>query len=180
MTEKRRRFDATVLPHLDAAYRFARWLASSPSDAEDVVQEAFLRAYRAFDDWRGSDIKGWLFVIIRNCHLTAVEQERRRGFVALPKEHEAQGDALIEPSPNPELEAMQLDDQRTLDRLVSTLPEQQREVLVLRELEEMNYRDIAAVINAPIGTVMSRLARARAALRQHWQRESSGETHVMP
>jgi RNA polymerase sigma-70 factor (ECF subfamily) len=181
MNDKRRHFEATVLPHLDAAYRFARWLADTPADAEDVVQEACLRAYRSFEGWRGSDIKGWLFAIIRNCHLTAIEQERRRGFVPLPEHPQSPADgAMHEQAPDPETRAIHDEAERTLDRLVFSLPEQHREVLVLRELEELNYREIAAVTMVPIGTVMSRLARARAALRERWQRELAGESHALP
>src|ERR1700756_5953544 len=86
MDDRRRRFETQVLPHLDTAYRFARWLARSPDDADDVVQEAILRAYRGFDALRGSDVKAWLLTIVRNCHLTAVKQQQRRVFVPLPEE----------------------------------------------------------------------------------------------
>ncbi len=181
MHDKRREFEATVLPHLDAAYRFARWLARSPGDADDVVQEAFLRAYRGFDGWRGSDIKGWLFAIVRNCHLTAVAQARRHESVPLPDDFGASPvAALVEPAPDPATRALHDDDARTLERLVASLPAQHREVLVLREIEELDYRQIAAVTNVPIGTVMSRLARARAALRDRWQREPTGGSHAVP
>src|SRR5579863_5563168 len=163
MDDRRRRFEAQVLPHLDAAFRFARWLARSPADAEDVVQEAMLRAYRGFDALRGSDVKAWLLTIVRNCHSTALKQQQRRALVPLPEEHDARdGYAMVETTPDPESAAMRWDDERTLDRLISELPEEHREVLVLREIEDMNYREIAAVTSVPIGTVMSRLARARA------------------
>ena len=88
MDERRARFEAQVLPHLDAAYRFARWLSYAPGDADDVVQEAVLRAFRAFDSLRGSDVKAWLLAIVRNCHSTALKQRQRRAFVPLPEEHE--------------------------------------------------------------------------------------------
>jgi RNA polymerase sigma factor (sigma-70 family) len=176
MDEKRGRFEAEVLPHLDAAYRFARWLSRSPTDADDVVQEAMLRAYRGFDALRGSDVKAWLLTIVRNCHSTALRQQQRRALVPLPEEHDAQdGHAMVETTPDPESAAMRRDDERTLDRLISQLPEEHREVLVLREIEDMDYREIAAVTSVPIGTVMSRLARARAALRTRWPKEVEGE-----
>src|SRR5579871_2269753 len=90
MDERRRRFEAQVLPYLDAAYRFARWLARSPADAEDVVQEAMLRAYRGFDGLRGSDVKAWLLTIVRNCHSTALRQQHQRGvMVSLPEEDDS-------------------------------------------------------------------------------------------
>src|SRR5256885_4912782 len=88
MDDKRGRFEAEVLPHLDAAYRFARWLSHSPGDADDVVQEAMLRAFRGFDALRGSDVKAWLLAIVRNCHATALKQQQRRAFVPLPEEHD--------------------------------------------------------------------------------------------
>jgi RNA polymerase sigma-70 factor (ECF subfamily) len=169
MDDRRRRFEAKVLPHLDAAYRFARWLARSPEGADDVVQEAMLRAYRGFDGLRGSDAKAWLLTIVRNCHATALKQQQRRAQVPLPEEHEPQdGDALIAMTPDPETASIRQDEQRTLERLVAALPEDYRQILILREVEEMDYREIAAVVDVPLGTVMSRLARARAALRKHW------------
>jgi RNA polymerase sigma-70 factor, ECF subfamily len=180
MDDRRRRFEMLVLPHLDAAYRFARWLSRSPGDADDIVQEAILRAFRGFDALRGSDVKAWLLTIVRNCHLTAVKQQQRRGFVPLPEEHDVQdGPALIANTPDPENTSIRRDEERTLDRLMSALPEEHREILVLREIEEMDYREIAAVTNVPIGTVMSRLARARAALKARWLQEAEGEPHAV-
>jgi RNA polymerase sigma factor (sigma-70 family) len=180
MDDRRRRFEVLVLPHLDAAYRFARWLSRSPGDADDIVQEAILRAFRGFDALRGSDVKAWLLTIVRNCHFTALKQQQRRAFVPLPEEHDAQdGDAMISTAPDPESASIRSDERRTLDRLMSSLPEEHREVLVLREIEEMDYREIAAVTNVPIGTVMSRLARARGALKTRWLQEAKGEPHAM-
>jgi RNA polymerase sigma-70 factor (ECF subfamily) len=180
MDDRRHRFEVLVLPHLDAAYRFARWLSRSPSDADDIVQEAILRAFRGFDALRGSDVKAWLLTIVRNCHLTAVKQQQRRGFVPLPEDPDAQdGQAMIAPTPGPESASIRRDEERTLDRLMSALPEEHREILVLREIEEMDYREIATVTNIPIGTVMSRLARARAALKARWMHEAEGEPHAM-
>ncbi len=180
MDDRRRRFELLVLPHLDAAYRFARWLSRSPGDADDVVQEAVLRAFRGFDALRGSDVKAWLLTIVRNCHLTALKQQQRRAFVPLPEEHDAEdGHAVIATTPDPESTSMRRDEQRTLDRLMSALPEEHREVLVLREIEELDYREIAAVTNVPIGTVMSRLARARTALKARWLQEADREPHAV-
>jgi RNA polymerase sigma-70 factor (ECF subfamily) len=171
--ERRARFDAQVLPHLDAAYRFARWLVRSPADADDVVQEAMLRAFRGFDGWRGGDVKAWLFAIVRNCHLTALAQRERRGLVPLPAEGDSpHSDALIAAAPGPESVSMRRDEARSLERLLRDLPPEHREVLILREIEELDYREIAAVTQVPIGTVMSRLARARAALKARWLSDS--------
>src|ERR1700726_3121861 len=176
MDERRRRFDAEVLPHLDAAYRFARWLSRSPADAEDAVQEAVLRAYRAYDALRGSDAKAWLLAIVRNCHATAFKQRQRHGFVALPEDERAtEGEALVAVTPDPESAAIRRDEGRTLDRLMAALSEEHREVLILREIEDMDYREIATITNLPIGTVMSRLARARAALKAQWTQESEAQ-----
>ena len=156
MDDRRRRFEAQVLPYLDDAYRFARWLAGSSEGADDVVQEAMLRAYRGFDALRGSDAKAWLLTIVRNCHWTALKQQQRRAQVPLPEEHDPQ------------------DESRSLEQLVAALPEDYREILILREVEDMDYRGIAAVVNVPLGTVMSRLARARAALRKNWLQQVKG------
>jgi RNA polymerase sigma-70 factor (ECF subfamily) len=180
MDERRRLFEARVLPHLDAAYRFARWLSHSPADADDILQEAILRAFRGYDALRGSDARAWLLAIVRNCHSTALQQQRRRALVPLPEEHDAEdGRALVADTPDPESTSIRRDEQRTLDRLLSALPQEQREILMLREIEELNYREIAAVINIPIGTVMSRLARARAALKARWLKDTAGEPNAV-
>lgn len=180
MDDKSGRFEAQVLPHLDAAYRFARWLCRSPGDADDVVQEAVVRAFRGFDTLRGSDVKAWLLAIVRNCHSTTLKQQARRAFVPLPEEHDAQlGYTMVATIPDPESVLIQRDEARTLDRLVSALPREQREILVLREIEDMSYREIAAVTNLPIGTVMSRLARARGALKAQWLEDAEGEPRAV-
>src|SRR5439155_798497 len=133
MDDKRERFEAQVMPHLDAAYRFARWLSRSPADADDVVQEAYLRAFRGFDRLRGSDVKAWLLTIVRNCHASAHRQQQRRAAVALPGEDdEPAGSALPAPGPDPESASIGADEQRTLERLIAALPDEHREVLLLR------------------------------------------------
>ncbi|HLZ98283.1 MAG TPA: sigma-70 family RNA polymerase sigma factor [Steroidobacteraceae bacterium] len=176
MDDKRGRFEALVLPHLDAAYRFARWLSRSSIDADDVVQEAVLRAFRGFDSLRGSDAKSWLLTIVRNCHATAHRGQQRRAWVALPEEHDAEdGHAMIASTPDPEVASICAEQERTLTRLMAALPEDHREVLVLREIEDMDYRQIARITNVPIGTVMSRLARARAGLKAQWLKDAAGE-----
>jgi RNA polymerase sigma factor (sigma-70 family) len=181
MDARRARFEAQVMPHLDAAHRFARWLSRSPGDADDIVQEALLRALRGFDALRGSDVKAWLLAIVRNCHATALQQARRRAFVPLPEEHDAEfGSATIAPTPDPESASIEGDEKRRLARMVAALSEEHREVLLLREVEDMSYRQIAAVTQLPVGTVMSRLARARAALKATWMREAAGEPRAVP
>jgi len=180
MDEKRARFEAQVLPHLDAAYRLARWLSGAPGDADDVVQEAALRAFRGFEGLRGADVKSWLLAIVKNCHFTALKQRQRRACVPLPEESDAQhAYAMTAETPDPQDATIRRDEQRTLDRLIGALPEEHRTVLMLREIEEMDYRQIALVTNVPIGTVMSRLARSRAALKALWLQESAGEPRAV-
>lgn len=181
MNPTRVRFESQVLPHLDAAYRFARWLGNSPSDAQDIVQDAMLRAYRGFEGLRGSDVKAWLLTIVRNCHSTAYQQQQRRECVELPERGDAAGlKAMVASPSDPERLAMERDEERTLDRLVARLNVEHREVLMLREIEEMSYREIAAIAGVPIGTVMSRLARARGVLKNHWVEEIRREADGMP
>ena len=159
MDDRRRRFEAQALPHLDAAYNLARWLSRSPADADDIVQDAMLRAFRAFDGFRGGDAKAWILTIVRNCWRSAGAASKRRGHTSLEDENLAADD-------DPEGTAIQAGTRRRLDALVAELPEEFREVLILREMEDMSYREIAEVTGTPIGTVMSRLARARALLRE--------------
>jgi RNA polymerase sigma-70 factor, ECF subfamily len=159
MDDRRRRFEAQALPHLDAAYSLARWLSRSPADADDIVQDAMLRAFRGFDGFRGGDIRPWLLTIVRNCWRSAGSASLRRGHTELD-------DAIADAGPDPEEAAAQTGDQRRLDAMIARLPDDFREVLILRELEDMSYREIAEITGAPIGTVMSRLARARTMLRE--------------
>jgi RNA polymerase sigma-70 factor, ECF subfamily len=180
MDDRRRRFEAQVLPHFDAAHNLARWLARPPADADDIVQEAILRAYRSFEGFRGDDAKPWLLAIVRNCFFTAVGQARQRMSVPLPEESAANDDAaLIDESPDPELAVLRADQRRKLDQVVAALPQEFREVLILREMEDLSYREIAQVTGSPIGTVMSRLARARALLKETWLRDVEGVRHGM-
>ena len=181
MDDKRRRFEVQVLPHLDAAYNFARWLAPAAADADDVLQEAVLRAFRAFDSLRVADVKAWLFAIVRNCHFTALRQRQRRAQVPLPGEHDAEdGTALVADTPGPEEQSIRSSEAHSLHELMRQLPAEYREVLVLREIEDLSYREIAAVAGVPIGTVMSRLARARRALRGHWMEQMQGAPRAVP
>lgn len=175
MDDKRRRFEAQALPHLDAAYNLARWLARPPVEADDIVQDAILRAYRGFDGFRGGDAKPWLLAIVRNCFFTAVGQARQRMIVPLSDDGQTEHDAaFIDGQPDPELVSIRADQSRKLDEIIAALPEEFREVLVLREMEDLSYRDIAQVTGTRIGTVMSRLARGRTLLRQTWLRDVEG------
>jgi RNA polymerase sigma-70 factor (ECF subfamily) len=179
MDDRRRRFEAQAMPHLDAAYNLARWLTRSPTEADDIVQDAMLRAFRAFDGFRGGDVKPWLLTIVRNCHLTALSERRRRNLVPLPGSEGGDRNELVSPEENPEAATIGADDARKLSNVIALLPSEYREVLVLREMEDMSYRDIASITGAPIGTVMSRLARARAALKEKWLTDIEGDCRDM-
>jgi len=179
LADKRRNFEAQALPHLNAAYNLARWLTRSPAEADDVVQEAMLRAFRAFDDLRGGDAKPWLLAIVRNCFLTSARAARDRKIIPLPERDGEAEDAFVDSGADPEQAAIRADQRRKLNRLIGGLPEEFREVLVLREMEELSYQAIAQVTAAPIGTVMSRLSRARALLKTQWEREVEGACNGM-
>jgi RNA polymerase sigma factor (sigma-70 family) len=162
------RFEATVVPHLDAAYNLARWLSGSASDADDVVQEAYLRAFRffgGFEDNGEGNPRAWLLAIVRNTWFT--EWRRRVQFAdSTPYDEELAGDEALpgwseEAGADPETIAVRRDEVHLVHRALETLPIAFREVLVLRELEDMSYKEVAAVTGVPIGTVMSRLARGR-------------------
>lgn len=167
-------FETAVLPHLDAAYNLARWLTRNDADAEDVVQEAYLRAFRFFGGFHGEDGRAWLLGIVRNTSYTWMQRNRSPELnMPLDDEpHEAQSDDL-----NPEELLLQKADAQVLRRGMEELPLEFREVLVLRELEEMSYKQIALVADLPLGTVMSRLARARKRLQQILA--SPAETEVL-
>ena len=150
------------MPHLDAAVNLARWLSRGGLEADDIVQEALLRAFRSFDGFRGEAVKPWLLAIVRNCHRDALAQKKRHAADPLDLDGEI---PLAAEGPTPEGSAMEQASSRILDKAIAALPEEFREVVILRELEEMSYREIAAATGAPIGTVMSRLARGRALLK---------------
>ena len=160
------RFRELMLPHLDAAYSLARYLTNDAGMAEDVVQEAFLRAFRSFDSYRGGPPRAWLFAILRNCWRDRVTEQIRRERVVVSDAtlSEAQAEvvaAIPAEGDTPEESLARARDIDTGREVIAGLPEPFRETLVLREMEEMSYREIAAMTGVPIGTVMSRLARAR-------------------
>jgi RNA polymerase sigma factor (sigma-70 family) len=165
--ERARQFRELVLPHLDGAYNFARYLTRDPVTAEDIVQEAFLRAFRAFPTYRGGAPKAWLFAIVRNCFLTwaGARSSSDRVMVDEGALSEAQSLALsnvADPDQDtPEVALIRRRDAQAVRAVIENLPEPFRETLVLREMEELSYKEIAALTLSPIGTVMSRLARAR-------------------
>ena len=164
-----RGFRELVLPHLDGAYNLARYLTRDPVLSEDVVQDAILRAYRAFGQFRGGSPKAWLFAIVRNCCRTA--QAGAGGALSLvihesslSEEAAAQLVEQPDPGPSPEEEVMRKFEADRVRLAIEAIPDPFREAIVLRELEALSYAEIAEVTGVPVGTVMSRLARGRAIL----------------
>ncbi len=162
---RNRRFELLAMPHLDAAFNLARWLTGNTADAEDVVQDAYLRAFRYLDTFRGENFRVWLLTIVRNSFLDWLKDNRsgRQLFQPAPADLE-----WTDPNPSPEALLLDRVDSETLSALVAQLPAEYREVLILREIEDLSYKDIASVTGIPSGTVMSRLSRARLALRKAW------------
>ena len=170
-TDHLARFEESILPHMDAAYNLARWLARSDFDAQDIVQEAYLRAFRFFAGFRGNDGRPWLLRIVRNTFYSWLEKNRRGEATIPADETEDIGseDAI------PEKLLIREADSKLLHQAIEELPIEFREVLVMRELEGMSYKEIADVAGLPIGTVMSRLARARRMLRQRLTEHPGGK-----
>jgi RNA polymerase sigma-70 factor (ECF subfamily) len=165
------RFKALALPYLDEVYTLARYLLRNASDADDAVQDCYLRAFRHFDTFRGGPIKPWLLAILRNaCHATYAGGAK----LVYVADHAGALDNLPvrpiwrEDAETPEQTVLRRHVSETMQRLIGELPAEFREVVVLREINDLSYRDIAVVIEAPIGTVMSRLARGRGLLREAW------------
>lgn len=172
---REQRFESLARPHLSAAYNLSCWLLNNRGDAEDCVQDACVRAWRAFNSWRGEDFKPWFLAIVRNVAYRRLRERSRQGkvisidsffsgneFFADP----SAGAALTEPSPPPDDCLISAQDNALLLQAIAGLPEPLREVIVLREMEEMSYAEIAAATGSPAGTVMSRLSRAREALKR--------------
>ncbi len=164
---KRARFEATVLTHFDAAYNIARWLTRNEAAAEDAVQEASLRAFRFFDSQSGPSTKAWFMAIVRNtCHDWLREQQQRNGHDLYVEELHAMPTTERDA---PDAAAARAADAAWVRNCIAALPCEYREVIVLRELEEMSYKEISAVVDVPIGTVMSRLSRGRDLLQERMQ-----------
>ena len=157
------RFEEAVLPHLDAAHNLARWLTRNDHDAEDVVQEAYLRAYQFFPSFHGADGRAWLLAIVRNTCYTWLERNRgREPAAAFDEEIHSQAAA----GPDPDAPLLLQEDRLLLGAALEELPAEFREEIVLRELEGLSYKEIAGITGAPLGTVMSRLARGRERLQE--------------
>ena len=163
-------FERLMLPHMDAAYRLARWLLRDPQEAEDAVQDSYLKAYEAFDQYAGGSGAAWMLKIVRNTSLSMLRSRKSRNNVVVLRDMSGRDDAGQGPVAEdsqalPDRAVIAKDEQEQLRRVLAELPEIYREVIVLRELEEMTYQQIADVTGVPVGTVMSRLSRARSALR---------------
>lgn len=166
------RFEQIVLPHLNAAFNLARWLTANDQDAEDVVQEAYLRAYKFLDGFREGNGRSWLLAIVRNTYYTWSQQNR-------PHDLQTSSDKELETMESnqlhPEAKLIQNANSELIRQTLNELPLEYREVIVLREIEGMSYKEISNIINIPLGTVMSRLARGRKQLQEHLICRLSGE-----
>jgi len=169
--EAKGRFRQMVLDHLDASVNLARWLVKSRDDAEDLVQEALLRAFRHFDRSEVENPRAWLLAIVRNTCFSWLKRHRQFELLRTEEyedDNPSSDPAPVETSDDPEALVMAAETRRQLGHLVERLPPEFREALILRELEDCSYNEIAEITGAPVGTVMSRLARARRLLRRHW------------
>jgi RNA polymerase sigma-70 factor, ECF subfamily len=176
-----RRFRDAALPHLDAVYTLARYLLHDPSDADDAVQECYLRALRHFDTLRCPDVKPWLLAILRNvCRVEYGRQSRVMLYDLNVEPDQPEGATPLwrEAPDTPETLVLRKLDVEAVRGLVAALPDVFREVIVLRELDDLSYREIAAIVDAPVGTVMSRLARGRAMLRVAWLKAEYEDEHA--
>jgi len=168
------RFHREIVPHLDAAYNFARFLSRDPDAAQDIVQESFLRAYRGFDRYQGGDARAWIFSIVRNCYHNWLLEARRKARLEVDVHHRDDAtdfsvEDVASEDDTPEAALQRSSEAGQVRDALNQLPRSLREVLVLRELEGLSYREIAQTAALPIGTVMSRLARAREHFEAVWR-----------
>lgn len=169
--DETRRFEMIVLPHLDAAYNLARWLTRNDHDAEDLVQMAFVRAFKFFDGYHGGNAKAWLLTIVRNTFYTSLRDNQHEDAnidfdetthsTQVSEQVSAQQGSSYGIGCNPESIVASHDTSRIVNQALEQLPQPFREILILKEMEELSYKEIAGVVGIPVGTVMSRLARGR-------------------
>jgi RNA polymerase sigma factor (sigma-70 family) len=164
-------FHAQIIPLLDSAYSFARFLSRDADAAQDIVQDAFMRAYRSFGGFRGGNARAWLFSIVRNCYLASLQKRRRSARLSGDVYEEDGSDAFDVPSQEdtPEEALLRKGETEAVQSAIASLPRRLREILILREIEELSYSQIAEATSLPIGTVMSRLSRARRKFEEVWQ-----------
>jgi RNA polymerase sigma factor (sigma-70 family) len=171
------RFKQIILPQLDAAYNYARYLSRDADAAQDIVQDAFLRAYRSFSGYRGGDARAWILTIVRNCYYGRMMNLQRKLRVEIG--HNGDTDEIISAMPSdqdtPETALVRKARTETVRRMLDAMPRPMREILILREFEDLSYHQISKVTALPVGTVMSRLARARRAFKDAWSRAADGK-----
>lgn len=160
------RFEDVVLPHLDAAYNFARWIVRNEAAAQDIVQDSCVKALKGLHGFKGGNARAWLLTIVRHESYDWIARTKARGMESLDDESDTGLAAAAAHAETPEALLVRLQDRAMLKRALEELPDGYREVLILKELEEMAYKDIAEVTGVPIGTVMSRLSRGRALLKE--------------
>jgi RNA polymerase sigma factor (sigma-70 family) len=185
LTDRRIEFERLIMPHMAAAYNLARWLMRHPQDAEDVVQEAYLKAFKSFDRYAGGNAKAWILVVVRNTAMTRLSRRPPLGKVVVLHDiidgvESGAVEALRDPGPWPDAALVTRDEQQIVHRALAQLPQPLREVLVLREFDDLSYHEIADIIGAPIGTVMSRLARARTRMRHVLTTETRDADDMAP
>jgi len=182
--EKARRFRDAALPYIDDVFALARYLMRNAEDAEDMVQECYLRAFQHFESYRGPAMKPWLLAILRNaCYSEFTRRGKREVSLDDPWDDDRVAEQMPiwqEPSTSPDVSLIRAHDDETIRRLIATLPQPFREVIVLREVNDLSYQEIAEVAGVPIGTVMSRLARARSMLRSAWNLAEAPMLETVP
>ena len=180
MEHHHQRFEALALPHLDAAYNLARWFTHNDEDAHDVVQEAYLRALRYFESFRGGEVRPWLLQIVRHTSYSWLSKNRPNDMVSLDDCDDAWREIAGPSAEEPQAIALRNSDRTRINEALADLPVGYREVLVLREMEDLPYKDIARIVDIPIGTVMSRLARARGLMRKALSAETGPALRAVP
>lgn len=185
MSDKRRsEFELLVLPHLGAAYSLARWLMRNPQDADDAVQDSMLKAFKGFGGYAGGDGAAWVLAIVRNTCLTKLERRRAESNIVVLHDvmetlEASRHPSSVQPAASQDQAMIAEEERRSVHAAIAALPLQFREVLVLREFHDLSYREIADVVGTPVGTVMSRLARARERLKSHLSKDADAESGKM-